>query len=106
MPPVTITPTNTTLEYNPGNKQKTVFFVGYSKIDPKGNVYDNSVTIPEWSSRILIDNGLASSTNLSPLADAGNTVAIQSSANTTTLSGSGSDSDGVITDYKWIQISG
>jgi len=49
-----------TLEYNAGSASKVVSFPGLSKKDVFGNVYNNSVTIPPWSSKVLIPNGTAS----------------------------------------------
>ncbi len=106
LPPLPLTDSNTSIEYNQGYTRKKVLFTGYSKIDPKGNVYDNSVTIPKWSSIVLIDNGIASSANLSPEAYAGNSIAITLPTNTTTLTGSASDSDGTVSSYVWEKISG
>jgi gliding motility-associated-like protein len=44
--------------------------------------------------------------NLPPLADADDNIVITLPETTATLDGSGSDTDGTITDYNWIQISG
>ena len=41
---------------NPTNTISTLNFTGYSKKDIYGNVYNNSATIPAWSSLILINN--------------------------------------------------
>ena len=45
------------LEYNASSIPKVVSFSGLSKKDVFGNVFDNSVTIPAWGSKVLIANG-------------------------------------------------
>ncbi len=59
LPPLTLTDDNTTLYGNPASTSKVVSFEGLSKMAPDGTIYNNSVTIPAFSSIILIDNGLA-----------------------------------------------
>ncbi|MEO8109629.1 MAG: PKD domain-containing protein [Ginsengibacter sp.] len=49
---------------------------------------------------------LAGTGNVSPVANAGTDITIVSPASTTTLYGSGTDSDGTISSYSWTQISG
>ena len=44
---------------NPTNTISTLNFTGYSKKDIYGNVYNNSATIPAWSSLILINKEMA-----------------------------------------------
>ena len=64
------------LEYNASNTPRTVTFSGLSKKDVFGNVYNNSVTIPAWSSKVLIPNGTATATNTAPVANAGSSKVI------------------------------
>ncbi len=45
--------------YNPTNKDTTIFFLGFSKKDYKGVVYNNQATIPAFYANIFFDNGLA-----------------------------------------------
>jgi hypothetical protein len=45
------------LEYNASSTPRTVTFTGLSKVDVFGNVYNNSVTIPAWGSKVLLANG-------------------------------------------------
>ena len=49
------------IEYNASSTARKVSFLGLSKKDVYGNVYNNSASIPAWGSLILIDNGIASS---------------------------------------------
>jgi len=95
-----------TLEYNASNTPRVVSFSGLSKKDVFGNVYNNSVTIPAWGSKILIPNGLAIAPNIPPVANAGVSIVITLPTNTATLTGSGTDTDGIITSYKWAKIAG
>jgi len=44
--------------------------------------------------------------NIAPIADAGKDQTITLPANSVMLSGSGSDADGIITGYSWVQLSG
>ena len=94
------------LEYNASNSPKVITFSGLSKKDVLGNVYDNSVIIPAWSSKILIPNGLVVVPNKAPEANAGADIEITLPTNIASLNGSGSDTDGVITSYKWVKIAG
>ncbi len=94
------------LEYNASNTPKAVSFSGLSKKDVFGNVYNNSVIIPAWGSKILIPNGLAVAPNVAPVADAGINIVITLPTNIATLTGSGRDTDGIITSYKWLKIAG
>ncbi len=95
-----------TLEYNASNSPKVISFSGLSKKDVFGNIYNNSVTIPAWGSKILIPNGLAVAPNIPPVADAGADILVTLPTNIATLTGSGKDTDGVITSYKWVKIGG
>ncbi|MEP7108363.1 MAG: PA14 domain-containing protein [Ferruginibacter sp.] len=95
-----------TLEYNAGGTPKVVSFSGLSKKDVFGNVYNNSVTIPAWSSKVLFANGKASTTNKAPVANAGTDTTITLPVNSLTLTGSGTDPDGTVTGYSWAKISG
>jgi hypothetical protein len=52
-------------QYNASNSPIVYNFVGYSKKDVYGTVYNNSATIPAWSSKILFDNGAAARVGLS-----------------------------------------
>ncbi len=94
------------LEYNASNTPRTVTFSGFSKKDVFGNVYNNSVTIPAWSSKVLIPNGTATITNTAPVANAGSSKVITLPTNSVSLSGTGTDTDGTIASYSWVKISG
>jgi|GEM_PF-816706 len=48
---------------NPSASSLVLNFPGYKKTIPQGNNYNNSYTIPAWSSVILIDNGFSPPTN-------------------------------------------
>lgn len=100
---VTYTGASTNYYTNPTDTPKVVPFLGDRKIDPKGNIYNNTATIPRWSSLILIDNGLA---NQPPTANAGVDKIITLPANNTSVIGSGSDVDGTINSYNWNKTSG
>jgi len=94
------------LEYNASSSPKVVNFSGQSKKDVFGKVYNNSVTIPAWSSKVLIPNGTIVA-NKPPVANAGTNQAINLPTSTVTNSGSlSSDADGTISSYAWLKISG
>ncbi len=94
------------LEYNASNNPKVIAFSGLSKKDVLGNIYDNAVTIPAWSSKILIPNGLVVVPNIAPVANAGAGIEITLPTNIASLNGSGTDTDGVVTSYTWAKIAG
>jgi hypothetical protein len=82
-------------------------FLRSSKKDVFGKVYNNSVTIPAWGSKILIPNGSTDTDNSAPVANAGSSKLITLPVNTVTLNGTGTASNGnYITDYSWEKISG
>ena len=95
-----------TLEYNASSTPKVVSFSGLSKKDVFGNVYNNSVTIPAWSSKVLIPNGTTTTSNKAPIAIAGTSKVITLPTNTVSLTGTGTDTDGTIASYAWVKISG
>lgn len=101
-----VNPTNiaSSLQVNPSSSPITYVFTGLSKKDVYGNVYNNSVGIPAWSSIVLIDNG--SITNNPPTANAGADQTITLPTSTISLFGSGTDSDGTIASYQWAKMSG
>ncbi|MEO5891209.1 MAG: T9SS type A sorting domain-containing protein [Ferruginibacter sp.] len=92
--------------YNPTNSPVTVTFTGASYMDSKGVVYNNSVVIPAWSSKVLINNGTVAVTNVAPKANAGADIIVTLPANSTTLAGTATDTDGTISSYAWLKISG
>ena len=59
-------------EYNPTTQSKTIA-LDANYIDVKGNNYNGSITLPPYSSAVLIRNGSATS-NLLPAVNASNTV--------------------------------
>ena len=93
-------------KYNPGDVPLIYNFSGLSKKDLNGIVYNNSATIPAWSSLILLDNGSASGGNISPVANTGSDKIIALPVNTVNLAGTGTDADGTISSYSWVTISG
>ncbi len=99
-------PNNGSLEYNASSAPRVVSFSGLSKKDVFGNVYNNSATIPAWSSKVLIPNGTAPTSNKAPLANAGTDIVITLPTSSVTLSGTGTDTDGTIASYAWTKISG
>ena len=65
------------LEYNASSVAKVVEFNGLSKKDVFGTVYNNSVSIPAWSSKVLLDNGVTSllpAVNLLPAINPSNII--------------------------------
>jgi parallel beta-helix repeat protein len=50
-------------QYNASGTSKVVPFAGLSYVDATGTVYNNSVTIPAWGSKVLIANGLATTSS-------------------------------------------
>ena len=93
------------LEYNASNTPIIVQFSGLSKKDVFGNVYNNSVTIPAWSSKVLIANG-TTTPNKTPIVNAGIDKTIILPTNSLTLTGTGTDADGTILSYAWVKVSG
>ncbi|KAA9039313.1 T9SS type A sorting domain-containing protein [Ginsengibacter hankyongi] len=73
-------------------------------IDVKNISYPGTITLPPYSSAVLIKNG--ATINQPPLANAGQDQTITLPTNSLTLSGSGTDSDGTISSYQWTKISG
>ena len=102
--PKTITDTNDLrFEYNATSSSKTVS-LDAKYIDVKNNTYNGSITLAPFTSVVLTKTGAAS--NQAPTADAGSNQTIVLPTNTVNLSGSGSDPDGNISSYKWIETSG
>lgn len=91
------------LEYNASNVNRKVYFAGLSKKDPKGNIYNDSVTIPPWDSRILIPNG---TTQTPPTANAGVDKNITLPTNSVSVTGVGTNGSGSSRTTIWSQISG
>lgn len=107
LPPTVLTNTNTSFYPNMTDTVRIIHFETFSKVDPKGTVYNNIATVPPWSSLILIDNGNAPPVNLYPIANAGADQTISTPASTATLNGTASyDPDGSIILYSWVQLSG
>ena len=88
---------------NPTTTATTQNFIGYSKEDERGNVYNDSAVISRYSSLFLFDNGFAPipGVNIPPIANAGEDQIITLPTNFAILDGSlSSDADGTIT-YEW-----
>ena len=94
------------IKYNPTSNPVEYNFSGFSKKDVYGNIYNNSVTIPAWSSKILIPNGITIAPNITPIANAGEDIVITLPTSIASLTGTGTDTDGIITSYKWSKIAG
>ncbi|MEO6135548.1 MAG: right-handed parallel beta-helix repeat-containing protein, partial [Ginsengibacter sp.] len=73
-------------------------------VDLSGNIFNGSVNLLPFTSVVLIRDGEL--INNPPTANAGANVSITLPTNTATLNGSGLDSDGTISSYKWVKISG
>lgn len=93
-----------TLEYNASNIAKIVNFLGLRKKDVYGNIYDNSVTIPAWGSKILILIGFVPAPN-PPVANAGADQTITLPTSSVSITGSATTS-GTIASTLWTKISG
>lgn len=65
-------------------------------------VTDNNGGIDRDTMRLIVNPA----SNIPPVANAGNHINITLPVNTTVLSGSGTDVDGIIASYAWIKISG
>jgi len=73
-------------------------------IDFKNVSYKGSITLPPYTSVILIKNG--ATTNQPPTANAGQDQTITLPTNSLTISGNGHDTDGTVVSYQWTKISG
>ncbi len=76
----------------------------YNYMDVKGAVYNGVIKLAPYSSAVLIRNGAL--TNKPPTANAGPDQTIILPINSVNLAGSGTDSDGTVSAYQWIKISG
>lgn len=94
---------NGTLEYNASDVNRKVYFAGFSKKDPIGTIYNDSVTIPPWGSRVLIPNG---TTTTPPTANAGVDKNITLPTNSVSVTGVGTNGSGTSRTTLWSQISG
>ncbi|MFN8249003.1 MAG: carbohydrate-binding protein [Ferruginibacter sp.] len=95
-------PNDLRFEYNETAQAKTIL-LGATYIDMKGEQYSSTVTLEPYTSIVLIKT---SSTNVPPVANAGQDIAINLPVNSATLTGSGTDPDGTIASYLWRKISG
>ena len=93
-------------QYNASPNARIYNFTGRSKKDLSGNVYQNSIIIPAWGSKVLLSNNEGSIANKSPLANAGINATIILPTSTVILRGSGTDSDGTVVKYSWVKLSG
>ena len=104
--PKTITTVNDIhFDINPTSSSTVLNFSGFSRISVPGIIYNNNFTLPAWSSTIMLDT-LAITPNVPPTANAGPDKTITLPVNSTSVTGSGTDPDGVIAAYRWVQISG
>lgn len=94
---------NLRFEYNETASLKTIS-LGATYIDMKNVSYPGSITLPPFSSAVLLKTGAAS--NIAPSANAGADITINLPTVIATLSGSGTDTDGSIASYSWTKISG
>ena len=103
--PKTITNLNDLrFEYNATSSAKVVN-LGATYIDVTGKSYSGSITLQPYTSAVLIyQSGTVS--NQSPTANAGPDQNFFLPTNSTTLNGSGTDSDGSIASYQWTKIAG
>lgn len=97
--------------YNFTDHDSTLNFSGLSYIVPQYNspyqiVYSNSMIMSPYTGYIRIANGSVAPVNKFPVANSGGNVSITLPINQTNLIGTGSDTDGVIVNYAWVQLSG
>ncbi len=79
--------------------------LGATYIGVDSTIYPGTITLAPYSSAVLIyDSGTVA--NKPPVANAGTSQSFFLPVNTTTLTGSGTDSDGTVVSYLWTQISG
>ncbi len=90
-------------EYNDTAQAKQVTLSGTYR-DAWGVTQSGSLTLQPFSSTVLVLTSL--SANRPPMADAGVDQQLVEPTSTTTLIGSGSDSDGTIASYAWSKVSG
>lgn len=91
-------------EYNATSSPVTVNFPGTSYMTVAGVVYNGSIQIPAWSSRILIQT--TATTNILPTVSAGSPITITSPANSVALTGTSNDPDGQIVGREWSKLLG
>ncbi len=102
--PKAITDTNDLkFEYNATASAETIS-LDANYIDVTGKSFNGSITLNPYTSAVLIKNGAV--INIPPKANAGQDQTITLPINYLTLSGSGTDSDGVIAAYSWTKVSG
>lgn len=89
-------------EYNETGSPKTIT-LGTSYVDMRNVSYPSTITIPPYSSVVLLKTGTG---NAAPTASAGVDQTITLPTSTVTLSGSGTDPDGSIASYAWTKVSG
>lgn len=105
--PKNLTDTNNIrLYYNPTSATKTSA-LDAKYIDVKNVAYNGgTLTLPPFTSVVLINNGALAVTNTSPVANANVDQNITLPVSSVTLSGAGTDADGSIASYLWTKISG
>jgi parallel beta-helix repeat protein len=91
------------IEYNATSSNKTISLDG-NYIDVRNVNYNGTITLAPYTSAVLIRNGAA--TNQPPVSNAGNDQTITLPTNTINLSGGGTASNGSISLYSWVEISG
>lgn len=76
--------------------------------DPYGNIYNGGIdTLLPYESRVYIYESPADAPdNVPPIANAGATQQIQQPTNQVTLTGTDSDSDGIVVNRAWSKLSG
>lgn len=85
----------------------TIPLNGYTWLDPRGVRYKTQLTIAPYTSIILIrDTIVPVIVNVLPVSNAGTNQVITLPTSTVTLTGTGTDADGVISTYAWTKFSG
>ncbi|MEJ7586673.1 MAG: T9SS type A sorting domain-containing protein, partial [Ferruginibacter sp.] len=91
-------------EYNASKSSRTVpLYATY--IDLDGKPFEGSNTLQPYCSALLLKSGELAS-NKAPVAKADTDKVITLPINYTTLTGTGTDTDGSISSYAWVKISG
>lgn len=90
----------TSLGYNGGTVLPN-FNDGYNGAAPDAGAYEAGKPLLEFGINAYLPGG-----NTPPVANAGSDITITLPANSTTLTGSGTDADGTVASYAWTMVSG
>ncbi len=91
-------------DYNPSSNTLIVNFTGSSYIDAYGTVYNNSASIPIWSSKVLFYNG--STVVIPPTANAGVDKTITLPTNSVSVTGIATAGTNPVASTTWNMLAG